>query len=83
MGSKEPSAAAGVFLWQEGILKGGDGEGLADDPRERGRPARTSVGTASTISSTQLDRQRRQDSASAEPMPFPPAGWPGAASQGD
>ena len=52
-------------------------------PRERGRPARTSLGTASAISSTRVDRQRRQDSASAEPMPFPPAGWPGAASQGN
>ena len=51
--------------------------------RERGRPARTFLGTASAISSTRLDRQRRQDPASAEPMPFPPAGWPGAASQGN
>ena len=51
--------------------------------RERGRPARTFLGTASAISSTRLDRQRRQDPASTEPMPFPPAGWPGAASQGN
>ena len=50
---------------------------------ERGRPARTIIGTASAISSTWLDRQRRRDSASAEPMPYPPAGWPGAASQGN
>ena len=42
--------------------------------RERGRPARTRPGTASAISSTQLDRQRGQDTASAEPMAFPPAG---------
>ena len=40
--------------------------------RERGRPARTRLGTAPFISSTWLDRQRGQDSASAEPMPFPP-----------
>ncbi len=51
--------------------------------RERGRDARTIIGTASAISSTRLDRQRRQDSASAEPMPLPPAGWPGATSQGN
>ena len=51
--------------------------------RERGRPARTSPGTASGVSSTRLDRQRRQDPAWAGPMPFPPAGWPGAPSQGN
>ena len=50
--------------------------------RERGRPARTILGTAWFISSTRLDRQRRQDSALSEPMPYRPAGWPGAASQG-
>ena len=52
-------------------------------PRERGRPARTSLPAASFISSTWLDRQRRQDSTSAEHMPYLPAGWPGAASQGN
>ena len=51
--------------------------------RERGRPARTILGTASAISSTWLDRQWSQDSASAETMPFPPAGCPGGASQGN
>ena len=51
--------------------------------RERGRPARTILGTALAISSTRLDRQRRQDSALAEPMPLPPAEWPGATSQGN
>ena len=51
--------------------------------RERGRPARTSLGTASVNSSTRVDRQRRLDAASAEPVAFPPAGWPGAASQGN
>ena len=51
--------------------------------RERGRPARTRPGTASANPSIRLDRQRRRDSASAKPMAFPPAGWPGAASQGN
>ena len=50
-------------------------------PRERGRPARTRPGTASANSSTRPDPQRPRDSASADPMPLPPAGWPGAASQ--
>ena len=36
--------------------------------RERGRPARARLGTASAISSTRVDRQRRQDSAPAEPI---------------
>ena len=49
--------------------------------RERGRPARTSPGTASAISSTRVDRPGLWDSASAEPMALPPAGRPGAASQ--
>ena len=52
-------------------------------PRERGRPARTNPGTASPISSTRIDRQRRQGSASAGPMRFPPAGWPAAESRGN
>lgn len=30
-----------------------------------------------------LDRQRGQDAAPAGPLPFPPAGWPGAPSQGN
>ena len=50
-------------------------------PRERGRPARTSLGTAFAISSTRFDRQRRQGPASAGPWRFPPAGRPAAASQ--
>ena len=50
---------------------------------ERGRPARTIFGTVLAISSTRVDRQRRLDSASAEPRPFPPAGGPGATSQGN
>ncbi len=45
------------------------------------RPHNT--GTASPISPTRLDRQRRRDSASAEPMGFPPAGWPCSASRGN
>ena len=45
------------------------------------RPHNT--GTAPPISSTRLDRQRRQDSASAGPRRFPPTGWPGAISQGN
>ena len=45
------------------------------------RPHNT--GKAPPISSTRLDRQLRQDPASAEPMSFPPAGWPGAPSQGN
>ena len=36
------------------------------------RPHNT--GKTSPISSNRVDRQRRQDSASAEPMPFPPTG---------
>ena len=40
-------------------------------------------GKALRNSSTRLDRQRLQGSALAGPMPFPPAGWPGAASQGN
>ena len=45
------------------------------------RPHNT--GKASPISSTRVDRQRRQDSASAGPMPFPLAGWPVAPSRGN
>ncbi len=61
---------------------------LGCDAVTGGRPgARASrphnTGTASPLSSTQLDRQRRHDSASVEPMGFPPAGWPGAASRGN
>ena len=52
-------------------------------PRERGRPARTNLGIASPISSTRIERQRRHGSASAGPMRFPLAVWPGAASQGN
>ncbi len=51
--------------------------------RERGRPARTGPGTVSAISSIGLDRRRRQDSALAEPRPYPPAGCRGARSQGN
>ena len=40
-------------------------------PRERGRPARTNPGTASPISSTRIDRQRRQGSASARAHAVP------------
>ena len=39
------------------------------------------AGTTSPISSSRLDRQQPHDSASSEPKPFPPAGWPGAASR--
>ena len=45
------------------------------------RPHNT--GRASPISSTRIDRQRRPGSAWAVPMRFPPAGWTGAASQGN
>ncbi len=45
------------------------------------RPHNT--GPASRLSSTRLDRQRRHDSVSVEPKPFPPAGWPCAASRGN
>ena len=51
-------------------------------PRERGRPARTIAGTASVVSSTRVDRQRRHGSGSGESIPLPPTGWPGAVSQG-
>ena len=43
--------------------------------RERGRPARTKPGTASAISPTWINRERRRGSPSAWPMRFPPAGW--------
>ena len=60
------------------------GRGQGKKPtRERGRPARTSLPAAWFIFSTWVDRQRRRDSASAEAMPYRPAGWPGAASQGN
>ena len=52
-------------------------------PRERGRPARTNPGIASPISSTRIQRQRRQGSASAGLMRFMLAVWPGATSQGN
>ena len=42
--------------------------------RERGRPARTKLGTAWAISPTWINRERRPASASAGPMRFPPAG---------
>ena len=38
--------------------------------RESERPARTSLGTTSTISSTRVDRQWRHSCASTGPMPF-------------
>ncbi len=56
---------------------------MEQSPRERGRPARTILPAASAISSTRVDRQGRQGSASAGPLRFPPAGWSAAASQGN
>ena len=47
---------------------------------ERGRPARTKPGTASAISPTWINRERRQGSPSAWPLRFPPTGWLPAAS---
>ena len=63
-----------------------DGPACCDDVTGGSPPgARASrphnTGTASPHFPTRLDRQRRQDSASAEPTPFPPAGWPCAASR--
>ena len=52
-----------------------------EEGRERGRPARTTLAQPRPSPRPGLDRQRRQDSASAGPMRFPPAGWPGAASR--
>ena len=49
---------------------------------ERGRPARTKPGTASAISPTWINRERRHGSPSAWPMLFPPTGWLPAASHG-
>ena len=49
--------------------------------RERGRPARTKPGTASAISPTCINRERRHGSPSAWPMRFPPTGWLPAASR--
>ena len=51
-------------------------------PWERGRPARTKTGTASVISTTWINRQRRHGSPSAWPLLFPPTGWLPAASHG-
>ena len=48
--------------------------------RERGRPARTKPGTASAISPTWINRERRHGSPSAWPLRFPPTGWLPAAS---
>ena len=48
--------------------------------REIGRPARTKPGTASAISPTWINRERRHASPSAWPMRFPPTGWLPAAS---
>ena len=45
-----------------------------DAPRERGRPARTTLAQLHPSPPPGLDRQRRHDSASAEPMGFPAAG---------
>ena len=50
---------------------------------ERGRPARTKPGTASPISPTWINRERRHGSPSAWPMLFPPTGWLPAASHGN
>ena len=50
--------------------------------RERGRPARTKPGTASAISPTWINRERRHGSPSAWPMRFPQTGWLPAASHG-
>ena len=50
--------------------------------RERGRPARTRPGTASAISATWINRERRHGSPSAWPMLFPQTGWLPAASHG-
>ena len=51
-------------------------------PWERGRPARTNPGTASVISTTWINRERRPGSPSAWPLLFPPTGWLPAASHG-
>ena len=47
---------------------------------ERGRPGRTKPGTASAISPTWINRERRHGSPSAGPMGFSPTGWLPAAS---
>ena len=49
---------------------------------ERGRPARTKPGTASAISPTWINRERRHGSPTAWPLLFPPTGWLPAASHG-
>ncbi len=54
-----------------------------EEGRERGRPARTTLAQPRPSPPPGLDRQRRQDSASAGSMRFPPAGWPCAASGGN
>ena len=43
--------------------------------RERGRPARTKTGTASAISPTRTDPERRRGSSSASPLRFPLTWW--------
>ena len=53
-------------------------------PSNATRPAvRSVLGTAWPFSPTRLDRQSHQGSAWAGPVAFPPAGWPGAESQGN
>ena len=47
---------------------------------ERGRPARTKPGTASPISPTWINRERRHGSTSAWPLLFPQTEWLPAAS---
>ena len=47
---------------------------------ERGCPARTKPGTASVVSPTWINRERRHGSPSAWPLLFPPTGWLPAAS---
>ena len=49
---------------------------------ERGRPARTKPGTASAISSTWINRERRHGSPAAWSTPFPQTGWLATASHG-
>ena len=53
-----------------------------DGSWERGRPARTKPGTATAISPTCNNRERRLGFPFAWPMRFPPTGWLPAASHG-
>lgn len=83
LGFRKRSAPVG-FLRGQPVGRRSEAPFLVDPDEGVGSGcARTDSGTASAISSTWMDRQRRRGSAWAGPMLFPPARWPGAKSQGN